>query len=393
MNYIIEIFLLLMPWSRNPLSLDPLPLPIGSLFAGLTFVPLFYSNAMNYASNIRREPVVFSLLLYCIFSYCLGMYNLSEIDREYLYLRHDEVLSYFLIGGKKLLQMFFITAVFYIVSGLKEKNVARFQIAWEIGFIISVLVHLIVYIFLPTELLPRAGTFDEGNFAGLYYILTLCLLFSKPKMQPLRQFVTYALCLMGIILSESTIGIVVLIVISGIYIFKRGDHLLKVISVAFLVGSMSLAFVYNVNKLNEKLLSMNITTENMSKYDRIKSFEAGEKIFLEYPILGLGFETYGFLVNDKLEQDEFVFYNHDFRRIPNNVYIEILSQLGIVGFIIFAILFYKIIKLLWISSLELCLGVSAILMYWVAFPSFSVSYIWAYLGFCYFMTSFSDQEN
>jgi O-antigen ligase len=392
MNYIIEIFLLLLPWSRNPLSLDPLPLPVGSLFAGLTFVPLFYFSVINYAPYIKKQPVVFSLLLYCMFSYCLGMYNLYEIDREVLYLRHDEVLSYFLIAGKKLVQIFFITAAFYLVAASKEKDIARFRLAWEIGFIVAVSVHLVIYVFLPVELLPRAGTFDEGNFAGLYYILTLCLLFSNQQIRHLRRFVIYFLCLLGVILSESTIGIVVFIVITGIYIFKKGGRLLKVIAVASLIGSMSLAFIYNVNKLNEKLFSISTTTDNMSKYDRIKSFEAGEKIFLEYPIFGLGLETYGFLVNDKLEQDEFVFYNYDFRRIPNNVYIEILSQLGFVGFIIFSILFYKIVRPLWRVSFELCLGAAAILIYWVAFPSFSVSYIWVYLGFCSVTSCLNNQE-
>jgi len=179
----------------------------------------------------------------------------------------------------------------------------------------------------------------------------------------------------------------VFILMSGIYIIRKGEPYLKWLSIISLIGALSLALIFNVNKLNEKLFSANTTTENMSKYDRLQSFDAGEKIFMEYPVLGLGLEAYGFLVNDKIEQDDFIFYNYDFRRIPNNVYIEILSQLGLIGCMLFCFIFYKIMKPLYNVSLELFLGVIGILVYWIAFPTFSVAYIWAYLGFCTLITN------
>lgn len=200
-------------------------------------------------------------------------------------------------------------------------------------------------------------------------------------------------CTFGILLTESTVGIVTLIFIFAFFVFLRASNLFRLYALMILFIALLGAYEFNINNFNEKLFNAGPSVENISKYDRVQSFEAGKEIFLDYPLLGVGIEAYGFVVNDKLDQSEFKFYNFDFRRIPNNVYIELLSQFGLIGFSIVALLFFHLFRKLKTCSLYLFVGLYAILLYWVAFPSFSVGYIWAYLGFCQFMINQCEQKN
>ena len=262
------------------------------------------------------------------------------------------------------------------------RYIDRFRSAWKIGFIISLAVHILVYLKNPVNLLPRAGTMDEGNFVGLYYLLTLSVILSELRLKLYKKIFYVGLVALGIILSESTIGILALIFNLGLYFYIQSTQIARIIATIFIVAATTIVFSFNINNLYDKVFADSKDSHNFSKYDRMQSFEVGEKIFFDYPIMGLGLETYGFKSNDLLDQFELKFYNNDFRRIPNNIYIEILSQLGIVGAALFSLFFITEIRKMWGISKILFMGIISILLYWIAFPTFSVVYIWAYLGFC-----------
>ena len=361
--------------------------------AGFTIVPYFFSNISYLSSFINRERAVLYLLLFSIASFFIGAYNLETLNRIDLHLVGDVSHSYWLVGSKKLLQILYITSVFYVFSSFPQNYFAIIRRNWLIGFILSLSVHLIVYVTRSAEYLPRAGTFEEGNFAGLYYILTGCLLMSDERSKIWQRVLILLTCAFGVLLTESTVGIVTVIFIFALFVFLRASNLFRLYALMILFVALLGAYEFNINNFNEKLFNTSPSVENISKYDRIQSFEAGKEIFSEYPLLGVGIEAYGFVVNDKLDQSEFKFYNFDFRRIPNNVYIELLSQLGVVGFSIHFLMFIHLFRKLKTYSLYLYVGLCAILLYWVAFPSFSVGYIWAYLGFCQFLINQCEQKN
>ena len=189
-------------------------------------------------------------------------------------------------------------------------------------------------------------------------------------------------CATGIILSASTIGMIVFLANVAVLFMTKQTLLTKLKAAILAIFFITVAIVFNVNSVYDKLFSENINSGNFSKYDRIQSIKAGAEIFIRYPLGGLGIETYGFLANDFLDQSEFKFYDNTFRRIPNNVYIEVLSQLGLFGLSLFMYFFWRLIKKTKETSQALLGGIISILIYWLAFPSFSVTYVWVYLGYC-----------
>lgn len=69
-------------------------------------------------------------------------------------------------------------------------------------------------------------------------------------------------------------------------------------------------------------------------------YNAAYKIFLEYPILGVGLKNYRIESGKKVYEDKnFIFYKSRQSTHPHQIHLEILSELGILGYISFILFF------------------------------------------------------
>lgn len=377
------IFLFLLPWSRVPFTATSFPLPLATFFAVISLLPIFIFNLSRYIMKPSITKLPFLFFIYCLASVCVGYFNLARLDKLDLVLYRSEYISYLEIGLKKILQIFYSISAFYVFSEIKSKHLSKLIFWWKIGFLVALIVHAYLFFANTEELLPRAGTFEEGNFAGLYYILTfnLACFFENKNLKNIIFYIV--LCGVGVLLSESTIGVFVFAVNVSLILFKEASAPRRIHIVSVFFGVLVLLFVFDINHFYDKIFADSLSVYNFSKYDRISSFYAGVEILRQYPLLGLGVEAYGFLANDYLDQSQLKFYDFSFRRIPNNVYIEVFSEFGVIGSFIFWIFIIKALKRLNRSSIILAAGVVTILLYWIAFPTFSVAYIWVYLGVCF----------
>ncbi|MBD3843533.1 MAG: hypothetical protein IE909_16960 [Campylobacterales bacterium] len=102
---------------------------------------------------------------------------------------------------------------------------------------------------------------------------------------------------------------------------------------------------------------------------------------LDNPILGIGLSNFALHYKHYNEIRGVGFEAYNFKVIPNNVYAEIFSELGLIGFFIFIVFIYTLYKkTLYDKSHILRFGFIGSLVYFFAFSSFTILFIWVFFG-------------
>jgi len=122
-------------------------------------------------------------------------------------------------------------------------------------------------------------------------------------------------------------------------------------------------------------------TSNVSLVQRINETYHAWRMFLAHP-WGVGMGNYGYFFGDY--PDLFTWITADFtssRRIPNNIYLEVLCEHGAVGFALFvgilgAMGWPLLRRRFWIPAA----GFLLLIVYFLAFPTFRISFIWVFWG-------------
>ena len=157
-----------------------------------------------------------------------------------------------------------------------------------------------------------------------------------------------------------------------IFIDKKKLFLSKKILVSVLILFTSLLFIYNKNtfmKYSELYQRINVVAKVhgahpqvvknesifMDKFQNIKYFahyDTGIKIFKNYPILGVGNKNFRLeCAKDKYLNEKIKFNQERCSTHPHQIYFELLSEHGLVGFIIILFIIAKFI----IKNIKFCL--------------------------------------
>jgi len=221
----------------------------------------------------------------------------------------------------------------------------------------------------------RSGTFEEGNFFGFYLVLSVAV----AEMVARRRA---ALFLSATVFTTlSTISIASLAIFWSVVIWQRARTkrlprrvalLLAGALLLSIIAAATLASPYGRTVIIGKMLS----DEPGSRLDRLDMAVAGIRMFIDNPVFGVGLAQYGFQYPAYRLTDIFDQFRSG-RVIPNNVYIELLAEQGVVGFALFSIFLLKIWRR---SHGPLRAGLVAMGLNFLAFPSFSVLFIWAFLA-------------
>jgi O-antigen ligase len=115
-----------------------------------------------------------------------------------------------------------------------------------------------------------------------------------------------------------------------------------------------------------------------SRADRTNSALVGLRMALANPVLGVGISNYSRHYDHFNRDPRFI---TKIKSIPNNVFVEVLAETGILGLGLFLYLLYLLFRK---TNLDesgiLKYGLFATLIYFVAFPTFSILYIWGFFG-------------
>lgn len=387
-NFFCKLFLLGLPWFIIP-NYGRMTIPLGSLLLSLALLYEFLFFRKITLGNDKKIPVRKLLILfwfYCLFNSIVSYSNLSSANFDVLHLT-DKDINYYAVALARLIQIILVFVSFEYMR-LSKINAIDAMSWWLKGMLTSLTYHLYLYGFTSDELLQRGGTFLEGNFAGLYYLLSFFIALQLYNFRAnFFVFLTIILSLVGIILTKSTAAILSLFLALLVReIFYPGKAIVKIkrILICFVVtGSIITALNFTIleGSISEKISGQESNEYTFSRVDRIASFNVAIELFNKSPLIGTGLQSYGFLIEEVPEEIKFVNYDYSFRRISNNVYAEILAELGLLGIILFVYLITRLLRLIRINNAHnYCAAFFGVLIYWLAFPTFSMLYVWCFFG-------------
>lgn len=240
------------------------------------------------------------------------------------------------------------------------------------------------YIGVSFGIFIRSGTFVEGNHMGLFLFLAVVLSFYLKKKWLGLFFV------LSLIPTFSSIALVAASLFLISYYFKnyynrRNVHrliffvLFVIVTFSSLLGNEDFRVMVVSKFVSDKAKPLSNVGE-ISRMDRLNSAEVALRIGLENPIFGVGLSNYGMHYDEFNTDSRFVFEGA--KRIPNNVYAEIFSETGVFGLLLFIYLlylFYRRTRSDQTGSLRY--GLIGFLIYCLAFPTFTILYIWVFFGF------------
>lgn len=401
------LFLLFLPFTRALTLNIGFPLKISELILGL----LILASIANFRFRISKPKkiiniVLISFVIWASFSFVINEiwnypYPLKQIPSRMGSLHLDSLLR---------LAYIYLSVIAYFIS---QKYFSKYPKAlkfWLMGAVISSIYAW--YLFLSSSLnipyiklfgmdeipqningVVRCGTFKEGNFFGLYLLLSAVIALY------LKRTKTGIFLILSIVTTLSTITFVSVFVFL-VYLSRR--ILLKkkvliyflillpfiaIFSIMFVQSSFFKEMIYA--KLNKP--STELSPSNFSKVDRVLSSRIAFKQGLDNPFFGVGpynyalhydkfndFETY---IENNSEWSLNYFKRSNKRAIPNNVYLEVWSEYGVVGFAIFILFLILILIKAFQSKNDIITGgIIALMVSFNAFPSFIMLFIWAFLA-------------
>ncbi|SDQ14622.1 O-antigen ligase family protein [Flagellimonas zhangzhouensis] len=417
---IFTLFLLFLPFTQALTVNVGFPLKISELLLILLIIVSIAKVKVGKV-NVKQgaNNLIILFLVWATFSFLINLfwqypYPLKEIPTRMGSLKLDSILrllyvwlsvfAYFI--SQKYFKIF-PKALGYWVTGAVIASVY----AWHL-FVFSSLNLPYIKLFGMDEVpqningVIRCGTFKEGNFFGLYLILSgvIALHLNRTK--------TATFLLISTITTLSTMTYVSVFVFL-LFISRRVFLKKKVLKYALILSPfilISTAIFIQSSIFQERIYaklakpSNELSPSNFSKVDRVISARIAFYEGLDNPIFGVGPYNYALHYDEHNDFESFITNNTEFslkyfkrenkRAIPNNVYLEVWSEYGIVGFLIFvSFLLLLLLKSFKARNDMLTGGVLALLVSFNAFPSFIVLFIWVFLALVNSRTSFNVNEN
>jgi O-antigen ligase len=231
--------------------------------------------------------------------------------------------------------------------------------------------------------LMRAGPFAEGNYFGLYLVLSTAVALYAGRR-------TLALVLSATALTTfSTINILGLVILWTLVLARPADRggtisrrVLYGAGALLLLAAVAAALI-STGYLQSVVVGKLTGQDVGSRLERLNQALTGLQMFRAHPIAGVGLSQYGYyydryqFVSVYLPIDP-VLAKH----IANNVYVELLAELGLVGLLLFVAFLIQIWRHTKAPRLRpLRYGFVSMLLALNAFPTVSVMFLWAFFGF------------
>ena len=319
---------------------------------------LFLSEIKFKPKNIMKDKILLLLILFWFFiliSLFTSIYFENSISRSVGFLRY----------------IFFAYALAYY---LKLDNFKYFKIILLIWFFIFLITSIDLFIeyvighnllgnksYMPGRLSGFLG--DElkiGNYYLGFYFLTLVFLIQFFKNQLLNFTIIIFITLIAFLIGERAnfIKIILGLLIFSIF-YEKIIIKYKIIFFGLIISCVFILINFNSDfKTRYKTQIYNpLKTEGI--YNYIKGipygahFSTAYEIFKENPINGIGLKNFYFECGkDKYIDKEFVFNHARCSTHPHQLHLEILSHIGIFGYLVFIYLFFYLIYFGFINYLK-----------------------------------------
>jgi len=365
----IYLFISIIPFT----SLLPTT-PIPGLNGTTIIIILFFLRSISTKESLMKVKEIPSLdfPIFALFTLTFFSIILSTLLFEYQILPLKDYFT-------KLYRWFlFIFLYFIFRRELNSKN----KIILALGALSLGLFLEGAFVFKAVTLSGRLrayGTIGQSNelsqFFSSYLIVPLALLLyekkntvnlSAPRVQGVKGFksttkycdssfflkIFYSsallLSLYGVVVSLSRGGFLSTFMVFAIYLLAKSKKtfiILLLLILGFSGTFYTLLPEKVINRINETFVEEEVTDEitlERSALSRVPLAKAGIEMFKESPLFGKGFMSYPILVPQYKYGGQF---GIERPKASHNMHIRILSELGILGYIFFFLIFYNSIKI------------------------------------------------
>ncbi|KAB1157056.1 O-antigen ligase family protein [Flavobacterium luteum] len=399
-----KLFLIFLPFTQALTINIFFPLKISEIF--LVILLLFYVNKKTISGRsiwfLNQNTIVMLFGFIVTLSFIVNIYWNYDYSPKRIPFRINRIGDSFI----RLCYFYICLVSYYLSFKIFTKNI-KYLDKWIIGAIIVACYGW--YLFLSSALhmpylklpgmddkpqnlngLIRCGTFAEGNYFGAFLILSAAIAFylNKPKK---AWFL-----LVTVIITLSTVSLIssfVLIVFYYRKIFLKTSFMIKFCPIIFIFLLLFIQTDYYKMNIYGKLFDPvnKVTRANYSKVERTITAQAAFYSGLDNPIIGVGPANYGLHYDKYNEYKRIVkvrspYFNHAMKRvndraIANNVYLEIWSEYGIFGFILFILfLGLTLLKSIKLKEDAITGGIISLIISFNAFPSFIMLFVWVFLS-------------
>jgi len=403
-NFIAKVFICCLPFTyaltinlRFPFKISELALFI------LLFLLLLSSKIPARFLKDRVNLVFFVFLIVVFVSMIINLfwtysYTLSEYESRFGY-SFDSILKFFylvlafwtLFISANLFQLNRIKYVNYFIFGgvLASMYGWYLLVSGLLGMAQFVLpgIEEPQYIALSIGTFIRSGTFKEGNFMGLFLIFCMILSFYVHKKLLGYYFAA------SLLPTFSSIGFICATLFLIWYWYRNNFNRKKFINLVFIFSAVVLVFVallpnddFRFLILSKLNFGKSTVTNNadISRRDRVNSLVTALKIGANNPIIGVGISNYARHSHNYSE----VPLKANFKGIANNIYAEIFAEVGVIGLFLFIYLLFLLYKKAQLDKSGIMKwGLLVTYIYFFAFPTFTILFIWVFFGLVNSFTS------
>jgi O-antigen ligase len=353
------------------LFLTPLYLAIGDegLSANYSFILLpFYCLLVN---KLKKPAPIF---IFFIFFYFFIFLIAFIYQIEYYQFYNRRIISFTL----------FIIMFSYFFININQHMINSFKKSIVIISLFYSLITFIKFIFLGANEIGFAAKGEIGSQRfGFIYVIALWILFFNIKNNKLVNSLFIVVIMVGLILTFSRSGLVSLVFSGLIFLFYNFFNWIKnpnlngfykffilIILFIILFLFLSIQFPLVFDFFNERLIQffagnsdeqLDLQNSNSSEGFRIHLIKNAIIFLLNNPLTGSGF--LGIWV-----------ISEDLSGSAHNQYLDILFRTGIVGFLIYIYILYRIFKKLYNFDKSLFWGFIAVLFYGFVHETFKLSH-------------------
>lgn len=409
-NTLFNYFLFFLPFTQALTINLFFPLKISELLLFLIFF-IFIQKKWNheFIKTMKKAEVLFLFLIVVSFSFLANSFWVYDYTLKSIPFRIGKIPDSFL----RLVYIYINVIAFVISIYFIGKNKISSLNYWINGAILAAIYGWYLFIFSALDLpyfklfgmddnpqtlmgIVRTGTFKEGNFFSLFLILSCSIAFYLKKVRTAWFFI------ITVLTTFSTIGLLSAFLFLLVYfkrrIFKKYNiKIFLLTSPAILVAIIFLLKTDFYEKyVYDKLFTPieNLTPSNLSKVDRYLTGRIAFKEGVNNPFVGVGPNNYPLhydkynnikdIVKNNTEWSLNYFKRENRKAIPNNVYLEVWAEYGIIGFLLFLLfLLNTLFVAIRIKNVAIIGGLVAMYLSLNAFPSFIMIFLWVFFAIPY----------
>ena len=335
-NYIALAYAFTLPLSRAAISLFGILLIVLWLLEG--------SFKKKYLL-LSRSKVVLALLTFLLFNMVALMWSEDTI----------KALGY-------IKKYWYLLPTLVLLTSLKKEYIPKILSAFILGMFVSEIISYGVFFELwqfkhatPTNLSPFMHHIEYSIFLAFTALLLLSRIFSNDTMGTKIFYMLFFITVTGnLFLTEGRTGQIAFILGLFILAIISFKNKFKSISISFVLTSVILMLAFNLsNTFHDRIIMGQESLVNVIQNEdystslgsRVGAWIVCKDIMMQNPIVGVGIHdnmnVFHSIIDEKYPEMQCM---HNTFMHVHNQYLQIFTQLGLVGLFLFLAIFYTLAK-------------------------------------------------